>query len=95
MSIYIDSEFKCYTEAAEGRREVETDFFKGKCREFIEGYRCVPEGEEWTREDGMTFYGLMITPWKPFAELIMAQAACLEAMADMQAALEVLEVEPE
>ena len=44
-------------------------FFNGKCEVFIEGYRYVPSGESWTREDGSIFYGEMIAPWKSYSEL--------------------------
>ena len=35
MAIYIDSDYKCHTEPAEDRTEVETEFFNGKCKAFI------------------------------------------------------------
>lgn len=73
MKIYIDSEFKCYTTNDDTRREVETDFFDGKCDTFIEGYRLIPAGEIWTRSDGFVFTGEMISPWKPYSELDAAQ----------------------
>ena len=41
MKIYIDSNFKCYTASAEGRREFDAEFFDGKCGAFVEGYRYV------------------------------------------------------
>lgn len=73
MGIYIDSEFKCYTTPADDRRLVVTPFFDGKCSQFVEGYRFVPLGESWTREDGVVFNGEMISPWKDYAELDAAQ----------------------
>lgn len=72
-TIYLDSDFRCYTEAAEGLRAVETMAFDGKCTEFIDGYRYVPEGESWTREDGEVFEGEMISPWKSYDLLDEAQ----------------------
>lgn len=74
MMIYIDSDYKCFTTPAEGRREVETDFFNGKCKRFIEGYRYIPEGETWTRSDGEVFTGIMIAPWRDNALLAEFQA---------------------
>lgn len=71
--IYIDSDFKCHTLNDGTKREVETDFFDGKCATFIEGYRFIPSGESWTREDGEVFKGEMITPWKNYDELDAAQ----------------------
>lgn len=52
---------------------VENEFFDGKCDAFIEGYRFVPAGASWTREDGVVFTGEMIAPWKPYSELDAAQ----------------------
>lgn len=100
MTIYIDGDYKCYTSAAEGRRAVETDFFAGKCGEWIESYRLVPAGETWTREDGEVFNGEMLAPWKDLGNAYAAQTAYLEQQltasqaqaADMQAALNVLGV---
>lgn len=72
-TIYMDSEFRCHVADDGTRKAVETDFFDGKCDAFVEGYRFVPAGESWTREDGEVFHGEMITPWKDFAELDNAQ----------------------
>lgn len=100
MTIYIDSNYKCYVSSAEGRRAIETSFFDGKCDEWIESYRFVPAGETWTRENGEKFTGEMMSPWKPLDEAYAAQTAHLEQLlaasqaqvTDMQAALEVLGV---
>ena len=92
MIIYIDSDYKCYTSEADGRRAVETNFFDGKCPEWIEGYRFVPEGETWTREDGEVFKGEMVTPWKDLSEAYAAQTAYLERQnAQYEAALSEIE----
>ena len=72
-TIYIDSEFKCHTVNDGTMTPVETDFFDGKCDTFIEGYRFVPFGESWIREDGTVFTGEMIAPWKDYIELDAAQ----------------------
>lgn len=72
-TIYIDSDFKCHTTNDGALISVETDFFDGKCNALIEGYRFVPSGESWTREDGAVFEGEMIAPWKPWDELESAQ----------------------
>lgn len=99
MTIYIDSDYKCYVSAAEGRRAVETDFFDGKCSAFVEGYRYVPAGETWIRADGAVFAGEMLAPWKDYSILAAAQAAYEQAqsenaaeIADMQSALNVMGV---
>lgn len=75
MKIYIDDEFKCHTQAADGLTAVETAFFDGMCAAYIEGYRFVPAGKTWTAADGTVYSGEMITPWKPWAELDAAQRA--------------------
>ena len=97
MIIYIDNDYKCHITKTDELRTIETDFFDGKCKTFIEGYRYVPEGEEWTRADGMTFYGEMITPWKNFIDLLIAQQEyeneqLKAALADADSALAVLGV---
>ena len=97
MTIYIDSDYKCYVSAAEGRRAIETNEFDGKCPEWIESYRFVPEGETWMRGDGEVFKGEMVTPWKDLSEAYTAQTAYLErqnkqyeaALTEIEAALEV------
>lgn len=92
-TIYIDDDFQCHIENDGTMTEVQTDFFDGKCDAFIEGYRFVPAGESWTREDGTVFTGEMVTPWKPFDKLDAAQRQYEhEQFADMQAALELLGV---
>ena len=73
MIVYIDSNFKCHVSNDGTMRAVVTEFFDGKCEAFIEGYRFVPEGESWTREDGEVFAGEMIAPWVDFAELDAVQ----------------------
>lgn len=75
MTIYIDSDYKCYASAAEGRRAVETDFFDGKCEVFVEGYRFVPAGERWVKSNGVFFKGEMVAPWKDYSYLQAAQEA--------------------
>lgn len=74
MKIYIDSEYCCHTTNPDGIfQEIETDFFDGKCVDFIEGYRYIPFGKSWTRSDGIIFDGEMIAPWKDYSELDVAQ----------------------
>ena len=92
MTIYIDSDYKCYVSAAEGRRAVETDFFNGKCPEWIESFRFVPAGETWVKENGEMFRGEMIAPWKDLGEAYAAQTAYLERQnAQYEAALTEIE----
>ncbi|MBQ7858736.1 MAG: hypothetical protein IJ347_01190 [Faecalibacterium sp.] len=75
-TIYIDSEFRCFaTENENTVQNIGTDFFDGKCDAFIEGFRFIPQGETWVREDGVEFHGEMIAPWKPYEQLERAQMA--------------------
>lgn len=84
---YADSDFKCYTSNPDGLYlEVEHPFFDGKCKEFIEGYRFVPDGQIFKRSDGQKFVGEMIAPWKPYDELASAQAQYELDMAEAAAA---------
>lgn len=99
-TVYIDEEFRCHMTPADGRSAVETDFFDGKCDIYIEGYRFIPSGASWAREDGTVFAGEMIAPWKDWNELDAEQReyerkqyeAIAAELADAQAALEILGV---
>lgn len=75
MTIYIDKDYLCHAEPGEGLEAVQTDFFDGKAPGYIEGYRFVPAGESWTREDGAVFSGEMAAPWKDWEELDKLQRA--------------------
>ena len=75
MKIYIDSDFKCHISNDGTMNECETDFFDGKCAEYIEGYRHIPSGAVWVRSDGVSFHGEVTFPWKPIEELEGAQRA--------------------
>ena len=92
-TIYIDSDYRCHAADDGTRTAVETDFFDGKCTAFLEGYRYVPPGTVWTREDGVSFAGEMVAPWKPFEELAAAQAAYeRQQLAEYQEALKIVGV---
>lgn len=73
MKIYIDSDFKCHASAAQGLRAFELPDFDGKCPRFVEGYRYVPKGESWQREDGAVFRGEMLAPVEDHSRLQAAQ----------------------
>lgn len=93
MTIYIDNDYKCHVSDDGTFRAVETDIFNGKCDVFVEGYRFVPSGEAWTREDGMVFVGEMFSPWKNYSVLDQAQRKHeQEQLADMREALALLGV---
>ena len=92
MYIYLDADFMAYPRQNEAETltpwEDADGFFAGKCDAYIEGYRVVPEGETWTRNDRKTFSGLMISP---VVDPIGLQAAQSEAdrqtIADLDAAV--------
>ena len=81
MIIYIDSDYKCHTAPSVGLTAVETDAFDGKCSRYIEGYRFVPAGETWIREDGQAFAGGMIAPWRDYSILSEFQEVAQEEQA--------------
>ena len=81
MKIYIDADFKCHTSPGEDLTAIETDAFNGKCRQYIEGYRFVPAGETWIREDGQVFHGEMVAPWRDYAILSEFQEVAQEEQA--------------
>lgn len=92
MIVYIDSNYKCHVSQGDGMTAVDTEFFDGKCRQFIEGYRFVPAGETWIREDGQAFSGGMIAPWRDYEILSELQEVAQEeqdkATAEMAALVE-------
>ena len=92
MTIYIDNDYKCHTSIGNGLTAVETDAFDGKCRQYIEGYRFVPAGESWTREDGQVIHGEMVAPCRNYEILAELQAVYEEeqdkATAEMAALVE-------
>ena len=93
MTIYIDSDYKCYTSNAEDRKAVETDAFDGKCKQYIEGCRFIPAGETWVREDGESFSGEIVAPWRDYSLLAELQALYEEEQAkqaDMAASLDAI-----
>lgn len=90
--IYLDADFMAYPRQNEAETltpwEDADGFFAGKCDAFIEGYRVIPEGETWEREDGNTFSGLMISPAVNLAELSAVQAVYdKETIAELDAAV--------
>ena len=92
MTIYIDNDYKCYISAADGRRAVETDFFDGKCPEWIESFRFVPAGETRVKPNGEMFRGETVSPWKDLGNAYAAQTAYVTAQnAQYEAALTEIE----
>ena len=93
MKAYVDKKtFMCFTEPGEDREEYEIPVFDGKCKEFVEGHRYVPEGKEWIREDGEVFSGEMLAYGKDAVEVDLAQAEYeRQLLADYEAALAEIE----
>lgn len=71
MKIYLDSDFCCHLIDDGTMTAVETDVFNDKKKEYIEGYRYVPEGETWTRSDGAEFQGVMVAPAKAYNRILV------------------------
>lgn len=68
MIVYVDEDLHCHIDNDGTRRAVETDFFNGKCSQFISGY-SYNDTEDYIK----------ISPWKPYDKLSMAQEAYEEA----------------
>lgn len=95
MKLYLDSDFRCHFTDDGTMRPFETDMLDGKCKEYIEGYRIVPDGETWTAEDGTVYKGFMFCPAVEIGTLEYAQRqydADMAAAADMIEALNILGV---
>nr|DAI92470.1 MAG TPA: hypothetical protein [Caudoviricetes sp.] len=91
-TIYLDSDFKCHISGDDTMTAVETAAFDGKCDTYIEGYRFVPSGKTWVREDGVEFSGEMVAPWKPWQVLEEAQREYeRQLVAEYEAALQEIE----
>lgn len=91
-TIYLDSDFKCRISGDDTMTAVETAAFDSKCDTYIEGYRFVPGGKTWVREDGMEFSGEMVAPWKPWQVLEEAQREYeRQLVAEYEAALREIE----
>lgn len=91
-TIYLDVDFRCHVAPGNGLTPVETADFDGKCDTYIEGYRFVPGGKTWVREDGMEFSGEMVAPWKPWQVLEEAQREYeRQLVAEYEAALSEIE----
>lgn len=73
MKIYIDSEYRCFAADDGTRREIETENFDGKCQTYLEGFRFIPAGESWVRDDGVVFTGEMAVPAVDYRILEAAQ----------------------
>ena len=56
-TIYIDSDFMCYTTNDGTRTEIQTDYFDDLCDNAIELMRFVPEGRVWYHPKGFVVYG--------------------------------------
>ena len=91
-TIYIDNDFKCHVEDGDGMTPIETDTFDGKCKRYIEGFRFVPIGVTWTREDGVEFQGEMISLHTDYDILAAYQEQYEESSAELQDAEDAMAV---
>ena len=99
MTYYLDDDCRVHTDPGEGRTPWEDadGVFDGKCKAYAEGFRVIPEGRSWTREDGTVFNGFMLSPLTEVRVLNAVQAEFELAQAemdDMRSALELLGVTP-
>jgi len=96
MRVYIDPDCKCHSVNDGTMRGFELPFFDHKCKAFIEGYRYIPQGESWTRPDGVVFHGEMTAPFVDSRLLEAYQQqyeAVLPELSDAETALEIMGVE--
>lgn len=59
MTVYVDKNYRCHAENADGRQAIDDEFFAGRAPAVIEGYLCVID----EHNEGM------IAPWRPLSEL--------------------------
>lgn len=88
MTIFVDRNYKCYTQDGDGRTAHEVPFFDGKCREFVEGYFYIPQGETLEMEDGVVLNGEMISVWRDSSVLDAFQRQYEEMLSEAEAAYE-------
>ena len=86
-TIYLDADFKCHVNNNGTMIAIKTEAFDDKCDAYIEGYRFIPIGSTWTRDDGMVFHGEMIAPWKSWDELDSVQREYEKQLIQEQAAI--------
>ncbi len=81
-TIYLNEHYECFLQENESTTQnIQTDVFDGKCKAYIEGMRFIPDGQSWTRNDGVVFVGEMVAPFINFDILMSAQSAYEEALA--------------
>lgn len=77
-TIYVDAENHCHVTGGDGLKAVETDYFDGKCDEYVQGYY-------YDVENGILY------PFVPFEQLENAQREYeRERLADAEEALAIL-----
>lgn len=88
-TIYIDDDYMCHLEDAQGRTEIQTDVFDGTVDEAIQFYRYIPQGKEWADSKGRILHGLFVQATDSAEIARVTQQAYIS---DMQTALEILGV---
>ena len=83
MTVYINSEYRCFAADGPGLRAVEVPAFDGKAPDVIEGYRFIPASESWTDENGVIIEGRAMFAWQNVAQLEAAQHAYERLLADV------------
>lgn len=61
MTVYIDKNYICHADNADGRRAVDAPL-DGVCSLKMETYRFIPDGESWTDDNGRTYDGEALLP---------------------------------
>lgn len=92
MIIYIDSDFMCHSDNAEGRRIFDVPFFNNKCKRMVEGYRYIPNDESWVMGDGKVLRGELISPAVSYNSLEPYQEQYVEDCDNMMSLSDVADI---
>lgn len=85
-TVYLSGDYKCHIQNGGDMIAVETDAFDGKCDAYIDGYRLIPDGYSWVRDDGEVFEGEMISPCVDYNLLLEFQSQYESAFHEMEQA---------
>ena len=83
-TVYLDENYICHVENAEGRTAYEVDFLDNACDLKIESTRYVPGGHRWIRSDGIIFPGPMVAYTMDSQMVDAAQREYEQAQAEIE-----------
>lgn len=91
-TVYLDSDYRVHLTQTGNLMPYITNVFDGKCDTYVEGYRIVPEGAVWTRDDGIEFVGPMVAAAASFGETFSVQKQYEEDCSNMMTLEEAAEL---